>query len=67
MSLSLVTMALVLRNILQNHYQVTNHQHPHPNCAPGNQSHPRVLHCLHCRDSGGNLGDDSRLDRCAPG
>jgi hypothetical protein len=28
MSLSLVTLALVLRNILPNHYQVTNHQHP---------------------------------------
>jgi hypothetical protein len=38
---------------------------PHPTCASGNQSHPRVL-LLHFRSSGGNLGDHLPLDRRAP-
>ena len=42
-------------------------QKPTPNCASGNQSRPRVLHCLHCRGSGGNLGDHPRHDRRASG
>ena len=37
----------------------------HPNCAPGNQPHPRALHCLHCRSSGVSPGDDLRLDHRA--
>jgi hypothetical protein len=37
------------------------------NCASGHQPHPRVLHCLHCRGSGGNLRDHPRHDRRAPG
>ena len=65
MSLSCRTLALIFRNIFLIHGQVIKHQHTHPKCATGNQSRSRVLHCLHCRSSEGNLGDDLRLGRRA--
>jgi hypothetical protein len=37
-------------------------QTPHPTCPSDNQSHSRVLHCLHYSSSEGNLGDDLRHD-----
>jgi hypothetical protein len=40
--------------------RVFHHQESHPNCASGNQSHPRVLHCLFRGGGGGNPGDQPR-------
>ena len=48
---------LVLRIVSPNS---RNTKSPHPKCATDNQPLPRVLHCLHCRSSEGNLKEQKR-------
>ena len=59
MSLIDITLVLILRNILLNHYQVIKHQYTHPTCMLGARSLSRV------GVSEGNLDDALLLWRRA--
>jgi hypothetical protein len=55
--------------LTESYHPKTKTHTPLASSCPDNlkQSHPRALHCLHCKKSEGNFGDDLWLGRRASG